>query len=69
MKETYESRTRCRAVKNNRLGRTGVTVTTLGFGAAPLGNLYRPLAEHDALAAVNAAWASGVRYFDTAPHY
>lgn len=69
MKETYESRTRCRAVKNNRLGRTGVTVTTLGFGAAPLGNLYRPLAEHDALAAVNAAWDSGVRYFDTAPHY
>nr|WP_237555242.1 aldo/keto reductase [Streptomyces sp. SID4948] len=41
----------------------------MGFGAAPIGNLHRPVAEPDALAAVNAAWDSGIRYFDTAPHY
>jgi D-threo-aldose 1-dehydrogenase len=56
-------------VSSSPLGRSGVTVTSLGFGGAPLGNLYRPLAESDALAAVNAAWDGGIRYFDTAPHY
>lgn len=41
----------------------------LALGGAPLGNLYAPLAEEEALATVSRAWALGVRYFDTAPHY
>jgi D-threo-aldose 1-dehydrogenase len=41
----------------------------LGFGGAPLGNLYTPLADDDAVALVRAAHALGIRYFDTAPHY
>jgi D-threo-aldose 1-dehydrogenase len=41
----------------------------LGFGTAPIGNLYRQVQEQEALDAVSAAWAGGVRYFDTAPHY
>lgn len=41
----------------------------LGFGAAQLGNLYRPTPPETAQAAVDAAWEEGVRYFDTAPHY
>ncbi|GAA2672877.1 MULTISPECIES: aldo/keto reductase [Actinosynnema] len=41
----------------------------LGFGAAPLGNLYEPVADADAEAAVRAAWEAGIRYYDTAPHY
>ncbi|MCM8729978.1 aldo/keto reductase [Hephaestia sp. GCM10023244] len=45
------------------------TLGALGFGAAPLGNLYRPLADAAARATVRAAWDSGIRYFDTAPHY
>ncbi|SDT12935.1 D-threo-aldose 1-dehydrogenase [Friedmanniella luteola] len=52
-----------------RLGRTGVRVTPLGFGAAALGNLYAPVTDEDARAAVDAAWGAGIRYFDTAPHY
>jgi D-threo-aldose 1-dehydrogenase len=56
-------------VKRNRIGRTDVQVTELGFGAAPIGNLYRPVDDDTAHAAVTAAWAGGVRYFDTAPHY
>jgi D-threo-aldose 1-dehydrogenase len=44
-------------------------VTRLGFGAASLGNLYRAISDGEAAAAVDAAWDSGVRYFDTAPHY
>jgi D-threo-aldose 1-dehydrogenase len=43
--------------------------TELGFGAAPLGNLYRPMTEKEARATLDMAWAEGVRYFDTAPLY
>ena len=41
----------------------------LGLGAASLGNLYRPVTDDDAFSVVDAMWAGGVRYFDTAPHY
>ena len=41
----------------------------LGFGGAPLGNLYAPIGEVEALATVETAWNSGLRHFDTAPHY
>jgi D-threo-aldose 1-dehydrogenase len=41
----------------------------LGLGGAPLGNLFAPVAEADARATLDAAWASGCRTFDTAPHY
>ena len=46
-----------------------VSPTPLGFGGAAIGNLYRPVSEGAAMAAVEMAWAGGVRYFDTAPHY
>ena len=51
------------------LGRTGLHLTVLGFGAAAIGNLYRAIDDDTALSAVNAALELGVRYFDTAPHY
>lgn len=41
----------------------------LGLGCGPLGNLYRPITEDQALATVDAAFDSGCTYFDTAPHY
>ncbi|MFH9671962.1 aldo/keto reductase [Streptomyces sp. NPDC017405] len=41
----------------------------LGFGTAPLGNMFRAIPEEDALATVEAAWDQGVRYYDTAPFY
>lgn len=43
--------------------------TQLGFGTAPLGNMFRNIPEDEALATVKAAWDQGVRYFDTAPLY
>jgi D-threo-aldose 1-dehydrogenase len=43
--------------------------TELGFGTAPLGNLYRPLDEGTARATLEAAWDVGCRFFDTAPLY
>lgn len=51
------------------VGRTGLEVGMLGFGGAGIGNLYRVLREEDAAAAVRESYASGVRYFDTAPFY
>jgi D-threo-aldose 1-dehydrogenase len=41
----------------------------LGFGAAPLGNMFRNIPDAEAAATVNAAWSEGTRYFDTAPFY
>ncbi|MCP3028514.1 aldo/keto reductase [Halobacillus sp. A5] len=41
----------------------------LGFGTAPLGNMYRNIPEEEAMATVEAAWNHGIRYFDTAPFY
>ena len=41
----------------------------LGFGTAPLGNMFRNIPEEEAMATVDAAWESGIRYFDTAPFY
>lgn len=41
----------------------------LGFGAAPLGNMFRAIPEEEALATVTAAWDDGIRYFDNAPFY
>jgi D-threo-aldose 1-dehydrogenase len=41
----------------------------LGFGTAPLGNMFRAIPDEEAAATVNAAWDNGIRYFDTAPFY
>ena len=41
----------------------------LGFGAAPLGNMFRDIPEAEARATVEAAWTDGIRYFDNAPFY
>ena len=41
----------------------------MGFGGAPVGNLFRAITEAEADGAISAAWDAGVRYFDTAPHY
>lgn len=51
------------------LGRTGLEVSVLGFGSAPLGNLYREISDEQARGAVEESLAAGVRYFDTAPFY
>ncbi|MFE5049336.1 aldo/keto reductase [Streptomyces sp. NPDC056637] len=41
----------------------------LGFGTAPLGNMFRSIPDEEAAATVEAAWDQGIRYFDTAPFY
>jgi D-threo-aldose 1-dehydrogenase len=51
------------------LGRTGMRVTRLGLGLAPIGGLYAPVSEQQARATVEKAWDLGIRYYDTAPLY
>ena len=46
-----------------------VPLTRMGFGGAPLGNLYRKISDNDAQAALMAAFDAGIRYYDTAPQY
>ncbi|MFI6819210.1 aldo/keto reductase [Nonomuraea sp. NPDC050328] len=56
-------------MRTHRLGHSTTTVTELGFGGGPLGGLFAPLDDDTAAQALAAAWESGIRYFDTAPHY
>jgi D-threo-aldose 1-dehydrogenase len=51
------------------LGPSGVPVTRLGLGTAAIGGLFTPVGEEQAAGTLDAAWAAGTRYFDTAPHY
>ncbi|MEV4107117.1 aldo/keto reductase [Nonomuraea sp. NPDC049695] len=47
----------------------GLELPRHGFGGAPIGNLFQDVPEEQARATIDAAWDSGVRLFDTAPHY
>lgn len=51
------------------LGRSNLKVTVLGFGTAPLGDLYARLDDATAVATVEAALAAGITLLDTSPHY
>lgn len=53
----------------DRLGNGGLDFTELGFGTSPLGNLFEEISEADARDTLEAAWETGIRYYDTAPLY
>lgn len=55
--------------KLRKLGRSSVMLPQMGFGGAPLGDLFTKVTEADAEATLAAAWEGGVRYYDTAPWY
>jgi D-threo-aldose 1-dehydrogenase len=52
-----------------KFGRVDLEVTAFGFGAAPIGNIFRPIDDRTAGAMIERAWEAGVRYYDTAPMY
>lgn len=52
-----------------QLGQSGVYTSLLGFGSAPIGNLYQPVNDVTATQAVHCALGARLNYFDTAPHY
>jgi D-threo-aldose 1-dehydrogenase len=51
------------------IGKTALSVSELGFGAASLGNLYQIVSDSDARETAGAAIDAGITYFDTAPYY
>lgn len=44
-------------------------LTPIGVGGAQFGNLFHTTTDEETTGVVDAAWARGVRHFDTAPHY
>jgi aryl-alcohol dehydrogenase-like predicted oxidoreductase len=56
-------------VDYNHLGKTGMKVSRLSFGASSLAGVFRPVDEGEAIRAVHAALDCGINYFDVAPAY
>lgn len=52
-----------------RLAGKQLNFSELGFGTAPLGNLYKAVDDDEARETLDAAWDTGCRYYDTAPLY
>src|SRR5262245_52367316 len=57
------------AIPRRVLGRTALDVSILGFGSAPLGDLYARLDDATAIAAVEHAFNLGINLVDTSPLY
>ena len=51
------------------LGRSKVNLSVLGFGGTGLGNMYVAMSERSVIDTLSAAYAAGMRYYDTAPLY
>jgi len=51
------------------LGRTGLEVSVLGFGASSLGSVFRETDERESIRTVHAALDAGINYIDVSPYY
>lgn len=51
------------------LGRTGLRLSALGFGASSLGGVFHSLREEDGIQAVFAAIEGGINFIDVSPYY
>lgn len=56
-------------LERRELGNTGLKLSCVGFGASPLGNVFGPISEDEALATVREAYRRGINFFDTSPYY
>lgn len=52
-----------------KFARSGIETSLLGFGSAPIGNLFKSIPTDVAHEMVHAAWDAGIRFYDTAPMY
>lgn len=50
------------------LGNTRLKVSSVGFGASPLGRVFGPVSEEEAIASVREAFRRGINFFDTSPY-
>ena len=56
-------------MQTRTLGNTGLEVSILGFGGAPLGDEYGNITESEGAAALHAALDAGINFIDVAPYY
>ncbi len=56
-------------MKSRPLGKTGLDLPILGFGASSLGQEFRPVGLEEALASVRMALDLGINFIDTSPFY
>ncbi|KAL3159474.1 hypothetical protein ABBQ38_009897 [Trebouxia sp. C0009 RCD-2024] len=56
-------------IPKRKLGRTGLEVTVLGMGGAPLGGLFEDLSDEQGAECVKEAFRQGINFFDTSPYY
>lgn len=55
--------------ETRQIGNTDVRVSSMSFGCASIGNLYQEVSDAAMAEVLQAAWAAGITYFDTAPRY
>ena len=53
----------------NELGKTGMKVSNLGFGASSLGGVFRSIREDEGIRAVFTAVENGINFIDVSPYY
>ncbi|MBO5188328.1 MAG: aldo/keto reductase [Alistipes sp.] len=56
-------------MKSNEIGKTGMKVSALSFGASSLGSVFRSTREEEALEAVYTAIEGGMNFIDVSPYY
>lgn len=56
-------------MEKRSIGSTQLKVTAMGFGGTSIGGLFKECSREAAMETLEGAWASGIRYFDTAPYY
>ncbi|KAL5988370.1 hypothetical protein ACLOJK_036134 [Asimina triloba] len=56
-------------LQSRPLGTTALTLSCVGFGASPLGNVFGDVSDSEAIASVHLAFRLGINYFDSSPYY
>jgi L-galactose dehydrogenase len=56
-------------MKYNEIGKTGMKVSALSFGASSLGGVFHDIKEQEAIRAVFVAIESGINFIDVSPYY
>jgi D-threo-aldose 1-dehydrogenase len=56
-------------IPKQALGRTELSLTRIGFGGAPIGDIRRAPSDNETRRLLETAWDAGIRYFDAAPMY
>src|SRR5438128_7036457 len=51
------------------LGQTGLQVSALGYGASPLGSVFRPIDDAEGIRTVHTAIDLGINFIDVSPYY